>query len=169
MIKCSLIVAVAENGVIGKNNDLIWHLPADMAYFKETTLGKPVIMGRKNYLSIPKKFRPLPNRPNIVVTRNKSFEEENIDICYSIENAIKLAHEKYDGEIFIIGGGEIYKYALENNLCNKLYVTEIQQSFEGDTYFPEIDKDKWTEVSRIKNPADEKNRYHFDFVQYLLR
>ncbi len=169
MIQCSLIVAIAENRVIGKDNDLIWHLPADMAYFKETTLGKPVIMGRKNYLSIPQKFRPLPKRPNIVVTRNKSFTDEGIDVCYSVEEAIELAKTKSEDEIFIIGGGEIYRYALENKLCDKLYITEIQQSFDGDTFFPELNKDEWTEISRIKNPADDKNRYDFDFVQYVRK
>ena len=112
----SLIVAASENQVIGKDNDLIWDLPKDMNYFKSTTQGHHVIMGRKNFESIPHKYRPLPNRINVIVTRQSSYEAEGSVVVNSIEEALRIAKEAQDKEPFIIGGGEIYRYALENDL-----------------------------------------------------
>ena len=130
----SIIVAVAENNVIGKNNDLIWHLPKDMQFFKQTTLHHHIITGRKNYISIPVKFRPLANRTNIVLTRQQDFPEEGCVVLNSLEAAIKFAKQNNENEVFIIGGGQIYKEALEKNLVDKLYVTHVHHSFDGDTF-----------------------------------
>ena len=164
----SIIVAVASNRAIGKDNQLLWHMPADMKFFKEKTLGHPVISGRKNFLSIPEKYRPLSGRTNIIVTNDKSFIYDGIIICYSIEEAIELA-KKENKEVFIIGGGQIYKYALQNNLCNKMYVTEIHHEFEADVFFPEVNLDLWIEMDRKDYNADEKNPYNFSFVTYNLK
>ena len=131
----SIIVAVDENFLIGSNNNLPWHLPADMKFFKEKTTGHCVITGRKNYESIPEKFRPLPNRTNIVITRQKSYIAEGAIVVTSIEDAIEGAKQTNDEEIFIIGGGEIFKLAL--HLVNKIYLTVIHDKFDGDVYFPE--------------------------------
>ena len=138
-MKVSLIVAVSENGVIGKDNDLAWHLPKDMNFFKETTENHFVIMGRRNYESIPEKYRPLPNRTNIVVTRNKMFTAENCIVTNSIENAIEMAKKAGDNEPFIIGGGQIYKLALENNLVDFIYLTRVHATIDGDTFFEDLD------------------------------
>ena len=129
-MKVSLIVAVSENGVIGKDNDLIWHLPKDMKFFKETTMGYHVIMGRKNFESIPHKFRPLPNRTNIVITRQSDYKAEGCIVVNSVEEALKVAKSHGENEAFIIGGGQIYKLALDANLVDKVYLTKIHHSFE---------------------------------------
>lgn len=160
MIK-SIIVAVAQNGVIGKNNDLIWHLPGDLRYFKETTKGHYVIMGRKTFESFGK---PLINRTNIIVTRNPDYHQEGCIIVNSLEKALQLADKDNQEEAFILGGGEIYRQAMD--ICDRLYITEIKASFEGDTYFPTIDEKNWKEVKRIKNQSDQKNKYPYDFVVY---
>ena len=159
-MKVSLIVAVAENGVIGKDNDLIWHLPNDMRFFKETTTGHHVIMGRKNFESIPERFRPLPNRTNVVITSQSDYQAEGCIVVNSLEDALKVARESSDTEPFIIGGGQIYKLALEEDLVSKIYLTKVYHSFEGDTFFPEL-SDNWKEVNRIQNKADEKHKYDY--------
>lgn len=158
----SIIVAVAENNVIGKNNSLIWHLPADMNYFKEKTKGHCVITGRKNYESIPEKFRPLPNRTNIVITRQADYNASGTIVVSSIEEAIEKAKQTGDSEIFIIGGAEIYKQFLR--YADKIYLTRIYHSFEGDSFFPEWHTQEWRETSRIKGITDEKNIYPYDFI-----
>lgn len=164
-MEISLIVAISKNNAIGKNNNLLWHLPKDMKFFKETTNGHCVITGRKNYFSIPEKFRPLPNRTNIVVTRDTSLKLEGVIVVNSIESAIEQAKKKTEDEIFIIGGGEIYNQSIE--LATKMYITEVDEIFEdADTFFPIIDKSEWLEVDRIKHFKDEKNIYNFDFVTY---
>ena len=160
----SLIAALTQNKVIGKNNDLPWHLPDDMKYFMKTTSGHYVIMGRKNYESIPEKFRPLPNRTNIVVTRQRNYKAEKCKVVHSLEEGIQLAHDANQEELFIIGGAEIYSQGFLK--ADKLYLTEIQGSLEGDTYFPEFDKQNWKETSRIHHPADERHAFAFDFVIY---
>ena len=128
-MKVSLIVAAAENGVIGKDNDLIWHLPKDMRFFKDTTLNHHVIMGRKNFESIPHKYSPLPNRINIVITRQANYSAKGCLTVNSIEEALKISRKNKDQEPFIIGGGEIYKLALEKKLVDKIYLTKIHQTF----------------------------------------
>jgi len=160
----SIIVAVAENNVIGKDNNLIWHLPVDMKFFKDTTMGHCVIMGRKNYESIPEKFRPFSNRTNIVVTRQKEFHAPGTIVVDSIEKAIEAAKQTNDTEIFIIGGAEIYKQTLP--LTDRIYFTRIHHSFDGDTFFPEINWNEWKEIDRKKGIVDEKNIYAHDFITY---
>lgn len=164
-MKVSLIVAVAENGVIGKDNDLIWNLPKDMRFFKETTWGHHVIMGRKNFESIPERYRPLTNRTNVVITRQNNFQAEGCVVVNSLEAALEVAQHNSDYEPFIIGGGQIYKLALEGNFVDKIYFTKVHNSFEGDTFFPEL-SDKWKEVNRKDYEADEKHAYNFSIITY---
>jgi dihydrofolate reductase len=160
----SLIAAVTENRVIGKDNDLPWHLPDDMKFFMETTKGHHVIMGRKNYESLPAKFRPLPNRTNIVITRQKNFSAPGCEVVNSLEAAVEIAKASTEPEVFIIGGAEIFNQSM--HLADRLYITEIRTSLDGDTYFPLIDKNNWTAVSVKSHPVDEKHKYAFDFVTY---
>ncbi len=162
----SLIVAVAENNVIGKDNNLIWRLPADMQFFKQTTLNHCVVSGRKNYESIPKKFRPLPNRTNIVVTRQQDYIEEGAVVVHSLEEAIQYAKKLGEEECFIIGGGQIYQQALQKGLIQQMYVTHVLEEFEGDTFFPEIDFDGWQEETLLTHLKDDKNPHHFTIKKY---
>lgn len=165
-MRVSLIVAIAENNGIGKNNDLLWHLPNDMKYFKEKTLNHTIITGRKNYVSIPEKYRPLVNRTNIVLTRNTDFKETGCIIKHSLDDAISYAKTTEDKEIFIIGGGQIYKEALENNLIDRMYITHVHESFDADTFFPKIDLNKWKKISELTVEKDEKNPYKHSFAVY---
>lgn len=162
-MKVSLIVAVSQNGMIGKDNDLIWHLPKDMKFFKDTTLGHHVIMGRKNFESIPHKFRPLPNRTNIVITRQSDYKAEDSIVVNSVEESLKVAKSNGENEAFIIGGGQIYKLALEANLIDKIYLTRIHHSFDGDTFFPELSSD-WEEIKREDCFKDDNHKYDYSFV-----
>ena len=163
-MRISLIVAVAGNGVIGKDNDLIWYLPRDLNYFKRTTQGHAVIMGRRNYESIPEKYRPLPGRTNIVVTRQSDFEAPGCEVVNSLAAALERARALKDAEPFIIGGGQIYKEALRENMVDRMYITEVHADFEGDTYFPSIDEDTWDEVSREYHAPDARHAYAHSFV-----
>lgn len=160
----SLIAALTKNQVIGKNNDLPWHLPDDMKYFMQTTRGHHVIMGRKNYQSIPEKFRPLPNRTNIVVTRQQGFSAPGCIVVHSIEQGLEVARNNNETEVFIIGGSEIYRAGFA--YAEKLYLTEIDTTLEGDTYFPSFNKQQWRELSRRHHPADDRHAHAFDFVVY---
>lgn len=161
----SLIVAVSTNRVIGKDNDLAWVLPLDLKYFKETTKNHYVIMGRKNFESIPEKYRPLPNRTNVIVTRNKDYQAEGCIVVSSIEKALELAKNAKDQEPFIIGGGQIYKYAIENNLVDKIYLTRVHAQIEGDTFFEDLNND-WKLVSETTNKADHRHAFDFTFLIY---
>jgi dihydrofolate reductase len=163
-MKISLIAAHSRNRVIGKNNDLPWRLPNDMKYFMETTQGHCVIMGRKNYESLPLKFRPLANRTNIVVTRQNQFEALGCIVVHSFSDALEIAKQKNETEAFIIGGAEIYAQALP--FADRLYLTEIDAVVDGDTFFPSVDYSAYTEVSRQHSVADAKHAYAFDFVVY---
>ncbi len=163
-MKISLIAAVSRNMVIGKNNDLPWRLPDDMKYFMQTTSGHHVIMGRKNYESLPEKFKPLPNRINIVVTRQNDFHASGCKVVHSIQSAINLAKEAGESELFIIGGAEIYMSTLP--VADLLYLTEIKANIAGDTYFPTFESAQWIEISRIAHDADVRHAYPFDFVIY---
>jgi dihydrofolate reductase len=158
----SIIVATGDNNVIGKDNALIWHLPADMKFFKDKTTGHCIITGRKNYESIPEKFRPLPNRTNIVITRQPDYKAPGTIIVGSVDKAIDTAKQTNDEEIFIIGGAEIFRQSL--HLTDRIYLTKIYHSFEGDVFFPELNKDEWKEVARTKGITDEKNKYEYDFI-----
>lgn len=160
MTKISIIVAIDENNAIGRNNNLLCHLPNDLQYFKRITSGHTVIMGRKTYLSLPK--GALPNRRNIVITRNSELQYERCEMCGSIEEAIALCQG--EDEAFIIGGGTIYNESA--GLADKLYLTRIHHCFDGaDTFFPAIDPKIWKEVFREDHDADEKNSYAHSFIQ----
>ncbi len=163
----SLIVAVAENNVIGKDNDLIWHLPKDMAFFKSTTLNHYIVTGRKNYESIPSKYRPLKDRVNIVVTSQKDYQEKDILVTNSIESAIKIAKENNEQECFIIGGGQIYKSVLEHDLIDQMYITHVHETFDGDTFFPEFNRDDWNEEVLLTHIKDDKNKHTFTIKKYI--
>lgn len=139
----SIIVAIAKNNAIGKDNDLLWHIPEDMRFFKKTTNGHCIITGRKNYESIPEKYRPLPNRTNIVVTRNTEYLAEGAIVLNSIEAALEYANSLAEEEVFIIGGGQIYAEALNLGLVDKMYITHVDKAFEADTFFPVIEIEKW--------------------------
>lgn len=165
--KVSLIVAIASNHVIGKDNDLIWFLPKDLKYFKDTTAGHTVIMGRKNFFSIPEKYRPLPGRTNIVVTRQKDIiKDENVPVVRSLEEGIQLAINSGDKEPFIIGGGQIYNYALANHLVDRMYITHIHNDFEGDTFFPHFDAKNWKLVSEEHIMKDHRHEWDFTYAVY---
>lgn len=162
-----MIAAIAENLVIGKDNDMIWSLPDDMKFFMQKTTGHHVIMGRKNFESLPPKFRPLPNRANIVITRQNDYRAEGCHVVHSLEEALETARNNNEKEAFIIGGGEIYKMGLP--LADIMYLTEIKATFEGDAYFPAFDPDNWEEVKRVNHAEDEKHIYEFDFVTYVKK
>lgn len=158
----SLIAAVAENRVIGKDNDLIWRLPRDTRFFMETTKGHHILTGRKNYESIPEKYRPLKNRTNIVVTNQRSYQAPGAKVVFDLEEGIEFARKHGETELFVIGGGKIYYQALPK--ANRLYITEVKAEFEGDTYFPEIDPNEWRDISRVANFPDHEHPCGFDFV-----
>jgi dihydrofolate reductase len=160
----SIIVAVAENNVIGKDNKLIWHLPDDMKFFMEKTTGHCVITGRKNYESIPMKFRPLPNRTNIVVTNQNNYAAPGAVVVSSIDEGIAKAKEANEKELFIIGGAEIYKQTL--NISDRIYLTKIYHTFDGDAFFPTLDTNEWKEVARKEGLVNEKNIYQHDYLIY---
>ena len=160
-MKISQIVAVSENNTIGKDNDLIWRLPADLKFFKNTTTGHHMLLGRKNYDSIG---RPLPNRVSLIVTRDTSYSAEGAEVFHSIDDAIQFARDAGETELFIVGGAEIYNQTLP--LIDKIYFTEVHQSFEGDCFYDELDKSDWAEVSREYHEADAKNPYNYSFVVY---
>jgi dihydrofolate reductase len=160
----SLIAALTKNHVIGINNGLPWHLPDDMKYFMQTTKSHHVIMGRKNYDSIPEKFRPLPNRVNMVVTRQKDFKAPQCVVVHSLQEALELARKADEKEVFVIGGSDMYTLAIP--FADRMYLTEIQTELKGDTYFPEVDRLKWKEISRSHHARDERHNYEFDFVVY---
>lgn len=157
MIVVSIIVAVARNGVIGRQGGLPWRLRDDMKYFADTTMGHTVVMGRKTYESIPEKFRPLPGRKNIVVTRDRQWIADDVKVAESLEDALELAGE---GEVFVIGGGEIYAQAM--GFADRLYVTEIDAEVEGDVVFPPYIVG-WREVKREPHVEGE---WRYDWVVY---
>ena len=164
-MKVSLIAAMAQNRVIGKENDLPWHLPDDFAYFKQKTGGHVIIMGRKSFEALGK---PLPKRTNIVITRQTDFRAEGITVVPSLEAALDVARpveaQAENPEIFVIGGAEIYALALP--VADQIYLTEVQKTYDGDTRFPEFDKSVWDETSRHHHPADDRHETAFDFVVY---
>ncbi len=155
---------MTKNRVIGMENDLPWHLPDDFKFFQDMTKGHHVIMGRKNFESLPPKFRPLPFRTNIILTRNSNYDKPGTITVENIEKGLEMAELAGDEEPFIIGGGEIYKLALP--LIDRMYITEIDAEIEGDTFFPEVNWDQWTEKLRKHHPKDDRHKFAFDFVVY---
>src|SRR5262245_20888513 len=155
----SAIVAMSENRVIGDDNQLPWHLPSDLKHFKTLTSGHPILMGRKTYESIG---RPLPNRTNIVITRNHAFQANGCVIVKSIEEAVSHAISIHQNEIFIIGGAEVYKQFMPD--IEKIYLTIVHEIFEGDAFFPELNPGEWKEASRELHEADEENDYDYSFI-----
>lgn len=162
----SLIVAIADNNAIGLNNDLLWSLPNDMKYFRTVTTGHHIITGRKNYISIPEKYRPLAKRVNLVLTRQTDFNEEGCRSFNNIESAIDFAKKNDETELFIIGGGQIYKEALEKQLIDRMYITHVHHCFEADTFFPTVDLTKWNQKSKVFHPQDEKHPFAYTFAVY---
>lgn len=158
----TIIAAIANNNALGKDNQLIWHLPADLKRFKKVTLNHHIIMGRKTFESLGK---PLPNRTTIIITRNKEYKQEGCIVVNSLVEAIKAA--KDDENPYILGGAEIYKQAL--SIADKLDLTFVHHSFDADAFFPEIDFNNWIETSREDFKSDEKNKYDYSFVTYLKK
>lgn len=160
----SLIVAADENNAIGKGGTMPWHLPDEWKYFRDTTMGKPVIMGRKTWESLPEARRPLPGRRNIVVTRQEAYDAPGADVVPGVDEAVKLASTGSD-EVFIIGGGQLYGYGME--IADRLYLTRVHTEIEGaDAFFPAVDFLDWREVSRTEHAADE--RHPFAFTQLVF-
>ena len=154
-----IIAAIGKNRELGKGNELIWHLPNDLKRFKKVTAGHHVIMGRKTFESLGK---PLPNRTNIIITRNRNYTAEGCVIVHSLQEAIAAANE--DENPFILGGAQIYKQALE--IADVLDLTHVDASLDADAFFPEIDLKKWKEVFREEHLKDEKHQYNYSFVTY---
>ncbi|EKB19760.1 hypothetical protein HMPREF1170_03604 [Aeromonas veronii AMC35] len=159
-----MIAALAKKQVIGKNNLMPWHMPADLAHFKRVTLGKPVLMGRKTFESIG---RPLPGRRNLVISRNPDYQAEGIEVVGSVEAALALLAGSSVEELMVIGGGHLYAEMLPSADC--LYLTRIDLAVEGDTRFPAFDDGQWQRVDCESHPADEKNPHPYSFETWLRR
>lgn len=168
-MKVSLIVAMDLDRGIGKNNDLMWHLPKDMKFFKETTQNHVVVMGRKNYDSIPDKYRPLPNRENVILTRNTDFKAENCEVFHSLEACLDHYRNETDRTVFIIGGGEIYRLALEAGVIDEMYITHINKSYGADTFFPEFNLKDWNVETVMTQEQDEKHETSFKALKYTKK
>ena len=157
-MKISLIVAASSNNAIGKANQLLWHLPNDMKFFKNTTWGMPVVMGRKTFESMGK---ALNGRTNIVITRQPDWQAEGVKVVDSLEAALHVAADADAKEIFVVGGGEIYRQALEH--CHRIYMTRVFTEIDGDTFFPEIDSEQWELLSELPFKSDAKHPYDYSF------
>jgi len=158
-MKLSLIVAMAENRTIGINKEMPWHLSADLKKFKKITMGHPIIMGRKTFESIG---RPLPGRKNIIISRNTDYQQEGCEVFNNLDKAIQSC--QVEEEVFVIGGATLYEAILDKS--DRLYVTEIKKSFEGDTWFPEIDQQEWSEYEREDINDDSSVDFSYSFVSY---
>ncbi|KKT01122.1 MAG: Dihydrofolate reductase [Candidatus Nomurabacteria bacterium GW2011_GWF2_43_8] len=160
----SIIAAIGKNGELGRKNNLLWNLPEDMRHFRDTTRGHTVIMGQKTFESIG---HPLPNRRNIVVTRNRAFKADGVDISNSLEDTLNSL-KNADEEVFVIGGGEIYRQSIEK--ADKLYITHVNKSFpDADTFFPKIDDNIWQKIKNKKYLNDNLNEYDLEFTEYLKK
>ena len=157
-MKISAIVAISKNRVIGADNDIPWYLPADLKYFKRTTLHHHIIMGRKTFQTIG---RPLPKRTNIVLTRDAFFIASGCLIAHTLDDALEIAFDTDAEEVFIIGGGQIYELAMPH--LNKVYLTEVKVEVKGTVYFPDLPTSEWKEISSISHEPDEKNKYAYTF------
>ncbi|MBY0500057.1 dihydrofolate reductase [Nitrosomonas ureae] len=161
-MRLSILVAMAKNRVIGQNNQLPWHLPADLKHFKFLTMGQTIVMGRKTYESIG---RPLPGRENIIITRQSGYDVQGATVVNSLEDALLICEESstINNESFIIGGEKLYRQTLD--ICQRMYITEIQSDFEGDVVFPEFDRNNWEEIQRDKHISDAQIEYHFVILE----
>lgn len=158
----TMIAAAAENNALGKDNDLVWHLPDDFKRFKRLTSDHYIIMGRKTFESFP---RLLPHRTHIVITRKKNYQPHDVIVVHSLEEALKVS--KLDPQPFIIGGGEIYKMGMK--YADRIELTRVHETFDADTYFPEINEDEWKLVNELPHPKDEKHKYAFTYLTYDRR
>lgn len=166
-MKIALIVAMGKNREIGKDNDLIWHLPKDMQFFKDSTKGEVVLMGRKNWDSIPEKYRPLPGRENAVLTRTEGLELDGATVFNTLEEAITHYKSLNDQRtFFVIGGAEIYKLALDKGVIDEMFITNIDEEFDAHAFFPEVDYSKWSEEVIMTHQKDEKDIYDFVVKKY---
>ncbi len=168
-MKVALIVAMDRERGIGRNNDLMWHLPDDMQFFKDTTKGEIVVMGRRNYDSIPERFRPLPGRENVVLTRNEDFEAPDCKVFTSLQSCLEAYADEKERTVFIIGGGEIYRLALEAGVVQEMYITHIEHTYDADTFFPEFDLNDWVVETLDRHPADEQHEAGFIILKYTHR
>ncbi len=162
----ALIVAMDSERGIGRNNDLMWHLPEDMKFFTNSTRGHIVVMGRKNYDSIPEKYRPLPGRENVILTRNKSFSAENCKVFHDLQSILDHYSAETERTLFIIGGGEIYRLALEAGIVDEMYITYINKNYGADTFFPEFDLNQWQVQTIKQQPIDEHHEASFSVLHY---
>jgi len=158
----SLVAAAAENNAIGKDNELLWHLPTDLKHFKNITSGHAIIMGRKTFDSVGK---PLPNRRNIVITRQKNLHVEGVEFVNSLPEALSLDFS--EEEVYVVGGAEIYKQAIE--IADKIYLTRVYASYDGDAFFPEIEADSWTETDIDRREPDERHAVAYTFSTWLRK
>jgi dihydrofolate reductase len=165
----SIIVAMSANRGIGCNNDLMWHLPEDMKFFKDKTFGHPVIMGRKNYESIPEKYRPFKNRLNIVISSQANYKAPGCILVQNIIDGLDAARANEEEEIFVIGGGQIYAQALDLGLVDRMYITEVNAVFpEAEVFFPEFNPDFWIKKLVLRQEANDVNKISFEIFQYDL-
>ncbi len=164
-MKISMIVAVADNGAIGKDNKMLWHIPEDFKYFKATTMGKPMIMGRKTFESIG---RPLPGRLNVVVTRDQNWQADGVLVCHDLDDALSAAfaeaEAKNAGEVMIVGGAQIYAMMMDR--AERIYYTEVHCEYDYDAAFPALDKAIWQEVSREDHQGDGQGKPNYSFVVF---
>ena len=162
----AIIVAVAEHGVIGRGNEMPWRLRTDLRHFRALTMGKPILMGRKTFVSIGK---PLPGRRTIVLTRDRDFAPEGVEVAHTVDDALalgeRIAAASGAGEVMVVGGAEIYRMLLP--LAERLHVTEVKARPEGDAFFPPVDRGEFREISREPHPAGPDDDHAFDFVEYL--
>jgi dihydrofolate reductase len=168
-MKVALIVAMDLERGIGRDNDLMWHLPRDMKFFTETTRDQIVVMGRRNYDSIPEKYRPLPQRENVVLTRNTDFQAPDCKVFNTLDDC--LAHYQHETErtVFIIGGGEIYRLALQAGVIEEMYITHINHRYGADTFFPEFDLNAWKVETVLEQKVDERHEASFTALHYTKK
>lgn len=163
-MKISIIVAAAENGAIGKDNQLLWRLPDDLKRFKQLTLGHPMIMGRKTFESIGK---PLPGRTSIVITRNADFAFEGVTVAHSLEEALQKAAEIDSEAVCIVGGGAVYNQS--QAIATHIYLTKVHTEIEGDTFFEIAEPDAWTETERVVHAPDDRHIFQFEFINFIKK
>lgn len=169
-MKIVLIVAVSKGNLgIGKDNDLLWHLPADMKFFKDSTFGYPVITGRKNYESIPERYRPLQGRENIIITRDNTYKAEGAIVCNSIDNALNEVQKIGKEKCFVIGGGQIYEQFLASNIVDEIFISWVDTTINADTFFKGFNANNWTGKTILKKEKDAKNEFSFNIVKYTRK